>query len=78
MQAAAVTLRLVLDSFEVTRVEDLDGVFKEAASWLGGVAVLSGPFIFTHREFVVAAAARHKVPAIYYDAEYSESGGLLS
>jgi putative ABC transport system substrate-binding protein len=24
------------------------------------------------------AAARHKVPAIYYDAEYAEAGGLVS
>src|SRR5215203_4826630 len=43
-----------------------------------GVAVLSGPLIFRHRESIVAAAARHKLPAIYYDAEYAESGGLMS
>lgn len=78
IQAAAVTLRLALDSFEVTQPEDLDAVFKKAAIRTGGVAVLSGPLIFTHRERVVAAAARHKVPTIYYDAEYSESGGLIS
>lgn len=78
IQAAAVRLRLVLDSFEVTRPDDIDAVFKKAANRTGGVAVLSGPLIFTHRERVVAAAARHKVPAIYYDDEYSESGGLVS
>jgi putative ABC transport system substrate-binding protein len=78
IQAAAVTLRLVLDSFEVTRPDDIDAVFKKAANRTGGVAVLSGPLIFTHRERVVSAAARHKVPAIYYDEEYSESGGLVS
>ena len=78
IQAAAVTLRLALDSFEVTRPEDIDAVFKKAANQTGGVAVLSGPLIFTHRERVADAAARHKVPAIYYDAEYSESGGLFS
>ena len=78
IQAAAVTLRLVLDSFELTRPDDIDAVFKKAADRTGGVAVLSGPLIFTHRESVVAAAARHKVPAIYYDDEYSETGGLVS
>jgi putative ABC transport system substrate-binding protein len=78
MQAAAVTLRLVLDSFEVTQPDDIDAAFKKAANRTGGVAVLSGPLIFTHRERVVAAAARHKVAAIYYDDEYSESGGLVS
>jgi putative tryptophan/tyrosine transport system substrate-binding protein len=78
MQAAAVALRLVLDSLEVTRLEDFDAAFKEAAARSGGVAVLSGPLIFTHRDLVVAAAARHKVPAMYYDAEYAEAGGLAS
>ena len=71
MQEAAATLRLVLNSFEVTRPSDFDPAFKEAAARTSGVAVLSGPLIFTHREQVVAAAARHKVPAIYYDAEYA-------
>jgi len=78
MQQAAATLNLTLASFEVTRPADFDPVFKEAASRTSGVAVLSGPLIFANREPVVAAAARHKVPAIYYDAEYAESGGLVA
>jgi putative ABC transport system substrate-binding protein len=78
MQEAAATLRLTLASFEVARPSDLDAAFNEAADRTKGVAVLSGPLIFTHRERVVAAAARFKVPAIYYDAEYAESGGLFS
>jgi putative tryptophan/tyrosine transport system substrate-binding protein len=78
MQKAAATLGLVLQSLEVTRPSDFDAAFKEAAARTSGVAVLSGPLIFAHREPVVAAAARHKVPAIYYDAEYAEAGGLLS
>ncbi|HXO70349.1 MAG TPA: ABC transporter substrate-binding protein, partial [Bradyrhizobium sp.] len=78
MQAAAVALGLVLDSLEVTRPEDLDAAFRQAAANSHGVVVLSGPLIFTNRDLVVAAAARHKVPAIYYDEEYSEPGGLVS
>jgi putative ABC transport system substrate-binding protein len=78
MQAAAVALGLVLDSLEVARSEDLDAAFKQAAADSHGAVVLSGPLIFTNRDLVVAAAARHKVPAIYYDEEYSEPGGLVS
>ncbi|MFL5219183.1 MAG: ABC transporter substrate-binding protein, partial [Microvirga sp.] len=78
MQKAAATLGLVLQSLEVTRPSGFDAAFKEAATRTSGVAVLSGPLIFAHREPVVAAAARHKVPAIYYDAEYAEAGGLVS
>jgi putative ABC transport system substrate-binding protein len=78
MQTTASELRLVLDSLEVRGLEEFDNAFKTAAANSHGVAVLSGPLIFTHRHLVVAAAARHKVPAIYYDEEYSESGGLVS
>jgi putative ABC transport system substrate-binding protein len=78
MQQAAATLNLTLTSLEVTRPADFDAVFKEAATRTSGVAVLSGPLIFAHREPVVAAAARHKVPAIYYDGEYAQSGGLVA
>ncbi len=78
IQAAAVKLRLTLDSFEVPQPDDIDAVFKKAAERTGGVAVLSGPLIFAHRARAAAAAARHKVPAIYYDEAYTESGGLVS
>jgi len=78
MKQAAATLNLKLTSLEVTRPADFDAAFKEAAARTGGVAVLSGPLIFAHREPVVAAAARYKVPAIYYDAEYAQSNGLVA
>src|SRR3954453_3416310 len=78
MQEAATALGLSLDSFELRRPSDLDAVFSQAATRTSAVAVLSGPLIFARREEVVSAAARHKVPAIYYDAEYAESGGLAS
>jgi putative tryptophan/tyrosine transport system substrate-binding protein len=78
MQAAAAALGLALDSLEVTRPEDFDVAFMQAATTSRGAVVLSGPLIFTHRDLVVAAAARHKVPTIYYDSEYPEAGGLVS
>jgi putative ABC transport system substrate-binding protein len=78
MQQAAVTLNRTLISLEVTGPGDFDRVFREAAARTGGVAVLSGPLIFAHRGAVVAAAARQKVPAIYYDAEYAQAGGLVA
>jgi len=78
MQAAAAALKVSLNSYELTQPGDIDGVFERAAERSRGVAVLSGPLIFRHRESIVAAAARHKLPAIYYDAEYAESGGLMS
>lgn len=78
MQQAATALHLTLSSLKVTRPGDFDAVFSEAAARTSGVAVLSGPLIFAHRESVVAAAARHKVPAVYYDGEYAHAGGLAA
>jgi len=79
IQAAAVSLGLALDSFDVASPEDLDAGFRQAAAaQSGGVAVLSGPLVFRHRDLVVAAAARHRIPAIYFDEEYAAAGGLIS
>jgi len=76
LQSGAAALRLPLDLFEVRRAEDFDAAFKAAANRVGGVAVMNNPVIRTHREAVVAAAARHKVPALYFDSEIVLAGGL--
>jgi putative tryptophan/tyrosine transport system substrate-binding protein len=78
LQAVAVALRLAVEPFEVTRPEDLDAAVKAGGARAGGVAVLSSPIVNQHREVVVAAAARHKVPAIYFGTEFAEAGGLVS
>jgi ABC-type uncharacterized transport system substrate-binding protein len=31
-----------------------------------------------HRELIIALAARHKLPAVYYERAFATSGGLLS
>lgn len=77
-QAAAVALNLTLVSFGVAQVEQFDSAFEQAKGRTEAVAVLSGPLAFANREVIVAAAARHKVRAIYYDAEYTTAGGLVS
>jgi putative ABC transport system substrate-binding protein len=78
IQSAAAALGVSLVSFEVTQPDDIEAAFKGAAETVTGAAVLSGPLIFAQRDRVVKAAAKHSVPAIYYDAEYAESGGLIA
>jgi len=44
----------------------------------GGLVVMSGAFMNTHRAPVILAAARNDVPAIYGFSYYARDGGLLS
>ena len=36
------------------------------------------PFFYAHRHQLVALAARHSVPAVYWDRAFAEAGGLMS
>jgi len=68
MQVVAVRGRNELDAaFEAMVRERADGVW-----------VLPDPLTFTARNQVVALAARHKLPAVYWQREYVDSGGLIS
>ena len=49
-----------------------------ADSGNGGIIVTGSPFAAIHRELIVALAARHKVPAIFYERFFALSGGLMS
>jgi putative ABC transport system substrate-binding protein len=44
----------------------------------GGLIVVPGGLIVLHRDLVIALAARHKLPAIYYERNFVAAGGLVS
>jgi putative tryptophan/tyrosine transport system substrate-binding protein len=44
----------------------------------GGLVILPSPLVTRHREVIAAAALRHRLPSIYLDRQYPESGGLMS
>jgi len=43
-----------------------------------GLVVTSSALTLHHRELIVALAARHKLPAVYYRRYFATSGGLVS
>jgi putative ABC transport system substrate-binding protein len=44
----------------------------------GGLAVMPQGFTLGHRAPILSAAARNKVPAVYWASEFVRDGGLLS
>ena len=44
----------------------------------GGLIVTASALAAVHRELIIALAARHKLPAVYYERNYAAAGGLIS
>jgi putative ABC transport system substrate-binding protein len=69
---------------EVTPLNMRDAAVIERAvatfvrSSTGGLIVTAGPAAVLHRELIVALAARHKLPAVYYERYFPTNGGLIS
>jgi putative tryptophan/tyrosine transport system substrate-binding protein len=49
-----------------------------AASPNGGLIVTGSALALMHRDLIIALAARHRLPAVYYDRYYAAAGGLIS
>jgi putative tryptophan/tyrosine transport system substrate-binding protein len=44
----------------------------------GGLIVVAGGLVIVHRELIIALAARHRLPAVYFNRMYVTGGGLIS
>ena len=79
-EAAARQLGIQLGQrLDVRTIDDVDGAFA-AASKAGAGAMLtpSSSFLHAHKERVVNAAARSRLPTIYEHGDFVEAGGLMS
>jgi putative ABC transport system substrate-binding protein len=43
-----------------------------------GLIVTASPLSLVHRELIIALAARHKLPAVYWERYFAAAGGLIS
>jgi putative ABC transport system substrate-binding protein len=63
----------------VRREKDIEEVVttlgRERAS---GLIVMTDSFMLVHRKFIIASAARRKVPTMYYTRDMPMEGGLIS
>ena len=76
---AARSLRLELQSVEVSSVEDLDRAFSVVTSGRAQAIVLpANPVGFTNRVKIASFAQRNRLPSMDATKEYVDAGGLMS
>jgi len=54
------------------------GVAAFARNHSDGLVVTAGPSSLRYRDLIIALAAQHKLPAVYYERLWALSGGLIS
>jgi putative ABC transport system substrate-binding protein len=58
---------------------EIDGAFANVSQQhIDGLLVSPGPLFGNRRVQIVTLAARHAIPAMFYDREFAEVGGLIS
>ena len=79
MQQAAATIGVNWLSLNVTGATDLDQGFARAEREGAGAVIVNIDAVFmNNRQKVIALAARHRLPAMYFIREYAAEGGLIS
>ncbi len=78
-QEAARQLGIRIHVLNASSEHDLETIFASLGQQrLGSLAVNPSPMFYSLREQIVALAARHAVPAIYYTRDYAVAGGLMT
>ena len=79
VQAAALAIGQQLLVLDVSSDRDIETAFTMFVQrGAGALLVGTGAFMFSHRERLVALAARHALPASYSQREPVVAGGLMS
>jgi putative ABC transport system substrate-binding protein len=77
--SAARSMGLMVEVLHAATSADIDSIFAALAD-RRPVALLLGsdPFYATRIQQLIALAAQHRVPTMYYRREFAEAGGLAS
>jgi putative ABC transport system substrate-binding protein len=79
IQAVAPSLRVEVIPFNVRNASEIErAVAAFARSPNGGLIATSGGGTQLHRDLIITLAARHKLPAVYFERSYVAAGGLIS
>jgi len=79
LQAGARAVGVTLLSLEVRGLDDLERAFEAASrERADGLLTLEDPFTVAHRTRIVDLALKHRLPAIYGEQVFIQTGGLMS
>jgi putative ABC transport system substrate-binding protein len=79
VQAVAPSLRVEVNSLNVNDAGDIErAVAAFARAPNGGLVVPSVAPATRHRDLIITLAARHKLPAVYWERFFVSAGGLIS
>jgi ABC-type uncharacterized transport system substrate-binding protein len=65
-----------VDVRDAGEIERAVGAFARSSN--GGLIVTASGLANVHRDLIIALAARHKLPAVYYERFFVAAGGLVS
>jgi putative tryptophan/tyrosine transport system substrate-binding protein len=79
IQSVAPSLGMEVSPINVRDASEIErGIAALARSANGGLIVTASPLAAVQRDLIIALAARHKLPAVYYERSYTAAGGLIS
>jgi putative ABC transport system substrate-binding protein len=79
VRAAALSARLRVLLLNATKETEIGSAFTNLTQQsVGALIVSADPFFTSHRDQLVALAARHQIPTIYQWRDFPEAGGLVS
>jgi putative tryptophan/tyrosine transport system substrate-binding protein len=79
IQAMAPSLRLEVIPVNVRDADEIEHAITTFGRSANGCLLVAGsPLTFLHRNLIIALAARHKLPAAYYERLFVTDGGLIS
>jgi putative ABC transport system substrate-binding protein len=79
IQAVAPSLSMDVSPINARDAREIERVISDfARASNGGLVIAAGPSAAIHRDLIVKLAARHKLPAVYYERNFASAGGLIS
>jgi putative tryptophan/tyrosine transport system substrate-binding protein len=79
VQAVAPSLGVELSPIDVRDAAEIErAVTAFAGIQNGGLVVTASPSSTIHRDLIITLAARHKLPAVYFERFFVVAGGLIS